>query len=260
MEEELVLVVDGDAEARAETATLLNRHAYRTLTAGSAAEAADLLERRHCVCAVVDTSLQDVGGVEAIPLLRAVEPELPIVVTTPQNTRELESAVRCHDVVYYYVKSFPEDELVEAVARAVAKHHHKQARVLVVDDDPDYQAAVRQLLENADYDVISAYTKQEGMQALREASPDLIVLDIMMEGISDGFHFLYEMRSDADAELPPVLSVSSIRERAGYDFSPTTDEGYFPADDFLSKPVEPGELLRHVELLLRGHRPPRESP
>lgn len=251
--------MDGDAGARSRTAELLSRHGYKAMTTGSAAEAVELLEQHHFSCAVVDTELADRPGVEGISLLRGESPDLPIVMTTARNTKELEAEVRRHDVVYYYVKSFPEDELIEAVARGVARRHHRQAKILVVDDDPDYQAAMRQLLENADYEVVAAFNKQDGLEALKESDPDLVILDIMMDSISDGFHFLYELEEQKEGEMPPVLSVSCIREKAGYNFSPTTDEGYFPADDFLPKPVEPAELLRRVEALLRGQRPPKYS-
>lgn len=130
----------------------------------------------------------------------------------------------------------------------------KRAKILVVDDDRDYQAAIRQILQGADYEVVSAHTKQEGLEALAQEAPDLVILDIMMNRSTDGFHFLYE----ADAQeggRPPVLSVSCIEEKTGMHFSPETNEGYFPAEDYLTKPVDPDELLQHVAALLEQGRP-----
>jgi len=135
----------------------------------------------------------------------------------------------------------------------------EKRRILVVDDDRDYQAAVRQILENAGYEVVSAYTKEEGLALLKQAPPALVILDIMMTRITDGFFFLYEMRESAGASRPPVLAVSIISKETGFEFSPTEDGDYFPADDYLVKPVEPRELISHVEALLSGHRPPKLS-
>ena len=131
-----------------------------------------------------------------------------------------------------------------------------RAKILVVDDDPDYQAAIRQILEGAGYEVVSTYTKDEGLAALNEHKPDLIILDIMMTKSTDGFFFLYELKERPEEQRPPVLSISVIEKETGMHFSPTEDGDYFPADDFLTKPVEPKELREHVEALLAGCRPP----
>ena len=125
-----------------------------------------------------------------------------------------------------------------------------KAKVLIIDDDRDYQAAMTQILRNAGYRVCSAYTKEGGLATLREQAPDLVVLDIMMTGSTDGFHFLYEVRSEAGGAAPPILAVSCIETETGYSFSPAADEDYFPADDFLRKPVDPDELIEHIERLL----------
>jgi len=131
--------------------------------------------------------------------------------------------------------------------------------ILVVDDDEDYQAAVRQILTDEGYEVISAMNKDDGLAALQQQHPDLIILDIMMTKSTDGFFFLYEMKSKPDVEMPPVLSVSVISQEVGMNFSPTEDGDYFPADDFLSKPVDPDELRQHVKALLAGYRPPKPT-
>jgi len=133
----------------------------------------------------------------------------------------------------------------------------KGNKILIVDDDEDYQAAVRRTLEDAGYEVTSALTKEEGLAALRDEGPDLVILDIMMTKSTDGFFFLYEMKAKPEGNKPPVLSISVISKEMGMDFSPTSDGDYFPADDFLSKPVNPQELLQHVGSLIEGYRPPK---
>lgn len=255
-----VLIVDGDREAGLREAEFLARRGCIPQAVGSAAEALACLARHRFDCAVVDVELEDVSGLRAIPMLQRLAPALPVVVTATTNTRELEAEVRRHEVVYYYLKTFDRAELCQAVESAAGGGHmSERPTILVVDDDRDYQAAMRQLLEAADYEVVSAHTKDEGLAALKQADPALIILDIMMTKATDGFHFLYEMKSEAGGELPPVLSVSCVSEKTGYQFSPTTDEDYFPVEDFLEKPVDPSELLKHLERLLAQHRPSSSS-
>lgn len=122
--------------------------------------------------------------------------------------------------------------------------------ILVVDDDRDYQDAVRMMLENAGYEVVSAYSKDEAAEKLAAGTPDLIILDIMMDRLSDGFQVLYELRGDPKAKSIPVLSVTAVSEKTGFSFQPTTDGDYFPADDYMAKPVKADELIARVEALL----------
>lgn len=255
-----VLVLDGDTEARAGTVRVLTERGYGVRDTSSADEAASILTRHAAGVAVIDVLLDDMGGLEAIEMLRSVRPELRVIVTAAENTRELEAAVRQKDIVYYHVKDFGRDELVEAVAEAFGdRQMREKTKILIVDDDRDYQAAVRNILENAGYEVVQAYTKEEGLNAVKRADPNLVILDIMMTRSTDGFHFLYEIGAGGRAKRPPVLSVSCISEKTGMDFCPTGDEDYFPADDFLSKPVAPPELLAHIENLLAG-TPPAAAP
>lgn len=252
-----VLIGDRNADARREIAELLAKQGYVAVTTGSGAEAVAKLKQSLFDCAIVDVELEDMPGLDSIPQLRAVDPHLPIIVSAAQNTKTLEARVRQENAVYYYVKSFDPAELAQAVSRAVlGLRKAPPAKILLVDDDADYQAALRLILEGAGYKVVSAYTKEDGLAALKRETPDLVILDIMMTRTTDGFHFLYEMKADPAmlAHKPPVLAVSCISKALGMSFSPTTDGEYFPADDFLAKPVSPGELLAHVRALLAGYR------
>lgn len=252
-----ILIADGDKESLQEHVKLFVDREYPVEGTGLASEAVALVEERPFGCAIVDVALEDGSGLDAILMLRRADQHLRVVVTAQENSRELEAEVRKHDVVYYYVKSFDREELLQAAARAIGGRTREQkARILVVDDDREYQLAVRQILESSDYEVTSAYSKDEGLAAAREFKPDLIILDVMMAHSTDGFHFLYGLKNGIEGWKPPVLSVSVIAKATGMRFSPTGRDEYFPVDDFLSKPIEPMELLHRVQALLGGYRAP----
>jgi len=125
-----------------------------------------------------------------------------------------------------------------------------QKTILVVDDDPDVVEAARVVLESAGYNVESAGDRQTGVNMARELKPSLIILDVMMSKETDGFHASYELRNDPATASIPILMVSAIGEKMGVDFSPEKDGDYLPVDQFLSKPVEPQELIARVKKLV----------
>lgn len=123
------------------------------------------------------------------------------------------------------------------------------AKILIIDDDPDYREAVKTILESAHHRVVTASGKEEGKSMLASEDPDLVILDIMMERTTSGFHFLYETRGEEEKHVP-VLAISSVADKCGFQFTLTTDEDYFPADDYMKKPVKAEELLERVGTLL----------
>ena len=68
-------------------------------------------------------------------------------------------------------------------------------RILVVDDDPDIVESLKIVLENADFDVDTATTVSDGLAQVESKQPDLILLDIMMPHGTEGFHFVWKLRS-----------------------------------------------------------------
>ena len=128
----------------------------------------------------------------------------------------------------------------------------KQQKILVIDDDPSFITAMKPVLESRGYRVEAAYAKSEAAQKIKTFKPDLIVLDIMMERLSDGFDLCRDLKGDPKLKEIPVLAVSAINKEVGMRFSPKTDGEYFQADDFVEKPVSPEILLERVEKLLKA--------
>nr|MBC7246084.1 response regulator [Chloroflexota bacterium] len=120
--------------------------------------------------------------------------------------------------------------------------------ILVVDDDPDFVEFTRMVLEKAGYRVIAAANGEQGLQAMRQEQPDLVILDVMMSGILDGLNASMRMRTVQGLEKTPILMVSSITS-SDYAAMFPTDE-YVPVESFLSKPVSPEQLLSEVQRLL----------
>ena len=127
-------------------------------------------------------------------------------------------------------------------------------KILVIDDDPDLVEVIRLTLEASGFQVFSAASGAEGLQQVKEINPDLIILDVMMDYTTEGFQVSLALRSpEPESEYAPyrdipILMLSAIHSTTPLRFTP--EEDYLPVDDFVEKPIEPGDLVKKIEALL----------
>ena len=124
-------------------------------------------------------------------------------------------------------------------------------KILVVDDDPDIINALKAILENQQYTVIAAYNKNEGMEKAKREIPDLMILDVMMEAMSDGFDLAKELRKLSEFKKTPIIMLTCIDSVTGVNFrSAFGNTEMLPVDAYLEKPVAPHELLAEIDKLI----------
>ena len=118
-------------------------------------------------------------------------------------------------------------------------------RILVVDDEPDILALVTYHLAKAGYRVSTAATGADALRAAREERPALLVLDLMLPGTS-GFEVIEQLRANESTRDIAVLMLTARREE------PDRIRGLsLGADDYLTKPFSPQELVLRVGAILR---------
>jgi two-component system phosphate regulon response regulator PhoB len=118
-------------------------------------------------------------------------------------------------------------------------------RVLIVDDESDIVALVTHHLHRSGYQVSAAATGREAVEAARRDRPALIVLDLMLPGLS-GFDVLERLRADPETRDVAVLMLTARRDE------PDRIRGLsLGADDYLTKPFSPQELVLRVGAILR---------
>ena len=135
----------------------------------------------------------------------------------------------------------------------------KTKRVLIVDDDQTMVQSIKVILESRGYLTAEAYDASEAMQKVKELSPDLILLDVMMPDGIEGFHFVWELRQlDPPLRDIPIIVVSAIHNKAELRYYPQQSDGayepgeYLPVQDFIDKPLQPADLLARVAKQLQG--------
>jgi CheY-like chemotaxis protein len=133
--------------------------------------------------------------------------------------------------------------------------HRGKTKVLIIDDDPDFTESTRLVLQSGGYDVVSAGGVEEGLQRLGQEDPDLIILDMMMEGKGAGFILSRKIRKDARFKKTPILMLTGMREQTGFFFpDKAKDPQFLPVDEFAEKPIKPKDLLEKVGGLLKKAR------
>ena len=118
-------------------------------------------------------------------------------------------------------------------------------RVLVVEDDVKTADIVRMYLEKDGYRVATAYDGPGGLEAARSDKPDLIVLDLLLPGLS-GLDVCRTLRSESDVPIIILTALSTEQDKLnGLDLE---------ADDYVTKPFSPRELVARVRTVLRRTR------
>ena len=132
----------------------------------------------------------------------------------------------------------------------------EDAKILIVDDDPDIVEALKMTLEAHHYQVYTAANGTEGLRQVKAVTPDLIILDVMMDSITEGFQVSYQLRNpDPKSEYAPyskipILMLTAIVEKKHMKFSTKTDGDFLPVDDFVEKPIRSQVLLEKIKKML----------
>jgi twitching motility two-component system response regulator PilH len=126
-------------------------------------------------------------------------------------------------------------------------------KVLIVDDDPDVRLFNTTVVEESGYTPIEAANGEEGLKRVKEESPDLVVLDVLMPKQS-GIRLYRELKTDKSLQGIPVIILSGVARRTFLRSQKAlTEFGDKPVpepDSYLEKPVEPEELAQEIKKYL----------
>lgn len=130
-------------------------------------------------------------------------------------------------------------------------------KILIIDDDPDLVEGMRITLEANGFAVDWAENGTVGLEKVKMVDPDLIILDVMMDTITEGFQVSQKIRSpDPDSSFSayakiPILMLSGIPKKMDMKFSPEKDKDYLPVDAFIEKPIRMENLVKKVQEMIK---------
>jgi CheY-like chemotaxis protein len=127
--------------------------------------------------------------------------------------------------------------------------------ILIVDDDPEICEALQEILTDYDYHVLTAQDTATATQLVEEQRPNLLILDIMMATMDEGLRFAGRIKQKEGVWGIPILMVSARPPvEKGYSRSVDEDLDWIHADIFMEKPVDPEDLIKNVQILLKDAR------
>ena len=117
-------------------------------------------------------------------------------------------------------------------------------KILIIEDDPATSRLVDYALRHHGYQVVTAMNGLEGMRKARTEAPDLVILDVMLPGM-DGFEICHRMREELATAGIAILMFSAKAQEIDKDTGIKVG-----ADDYLTKPAAPAEIVARVDKLL----------
>jgi CheY-like chemotaxis protein len=257
-----ILVIDDDAQLVDSVRTLLESAGYEVACAYQAEKGVALAREVRPDLIVLDILFAGPPGPDGVEVSRqlARDRELrdtPVILLSGVK-KMLDMPVQLGpDEAYMPVQAFLEKPFKPGALLSAIEHllalrdsagEKGKGRILVVDDDPDFVEITARILGTAGYETVAAANGAQALAAMRQQKPDLVVLDVMMSTVLAGLSVRQEMEADAELRDVPVVMISSIEDSQYAALLP--DDAQLPVGAWISKPVEPEQLLGTVRRLL----------
>jgi len=197
-----VLVIDDEAAVRDLMQRFLAKEGFRVATAAGGEEGLRRARELRPDAITLDVMMPGMDGWAVLSALKA-DPDvadIPVVMLTIVDDRNLGYALGAAD---YLTKPIDRERLT-----AVLKEHRPARSVLVVDDDATVRQLLRRMLESEGYAVVEAENGRAALERLRDMSPGVVLLDLMMPEM-DGFEFVAEFRRHEAWRAIPIVVVTA---------------------------------------------------
>lgn len=257
MKKTKILFIDADLNFSETNKTTLEHVGYEVILTQSGKKGLESVKKEKPDLIVCNVMLPDINGFSVCRGLKE-DPNysaIPIILlgdigTSPDSY--VENIAKGHKADCYLAKPIDSKKVLDAVndlltkTRPVSIDERTNPKILLIDDDPDFLEATKQILTANKYDVITALDGDKGIAKAKYESPDLILLDVIMPG-KDGFTVCYEMRKIAQTRPIPIIMLTAVGQqltKPEYAVDIAIDH---LADDYIDKPVDMPTLLKKIE-------------
>jgi two-component system, NtrC family, response regulator HydG len=173
-----VLVVDDDRQMVKTFAAVLRRRGWESLTAFDGEQAVQVARDHHVDVVLMDVRMPGMNGVEALRAIRQSKPLTPVILMTAYAANELLEQAERDGALSIMPKPVPLPRLLTLLEDVI----RTERSVLIVDDDPQFLSTLTEVLSTSGRTVLKASTLERALELLDAETPDIVVLDLKLDG------------------------------------------------------------------------------
>ena len=257
MENINILIVDDDKDFAESIQMILEKDGFKVTLAFDGEEGLNKARKLKTDLIILDVIMPKKDGYYMLHELKEADytSHIPVIVLTSLSEKKngissAEKVAKGHKADAYLEKPVEVKILVDKVKSLLQKCDEEKRlevkkKILIIDDDPDFIAGVKTILEDNNYKVLVAYTGEEGITKAIEEDPSLILLDVMLPG-KDGYAVCKELKNYDKTKTIPIVMLTSVG--VGFkdpDFAKAIAVTH-EASNYLEKPVTSKELLKTI--------------
>lgn len=122
--------------------------------------------------------------------------------------------------------------------------------ILIIDDDNDFIESTSTILKNSGFNVSSALNGKDGYSAAKKKKPDIIIMDVMMTNMTEGFDLARELKNNTKFKDIPIIIITAMQVVTKFDDKRSLKD-WLPGDGYFEKPCNPVELVKKIRSMLK---------
>jgi len=251
-----ILIVDDEKGTVEVIKKILVEQEYEVITAYDGKEGIEKAKSENPDLIILDIGMPVMNGYDFMRTIRKElgnvnKPLIPIIILSVKE--KMGEIIKDEDVKGYLVKPLDPPvllaEIEELLKKLPLKGKENPSKILIVDDELDFNAILQTRLEASGYEVVTAKDGEEGLEKVESENPDLIVLDVMMPKV-DGFEVCETLKNDVRYKKIPIIFLSAMAQEDNFSMGKKVG-----ADAYITKPFESSVLIHKIEEMLKKPSP-----
>lgn len=239
MDKEKILIVDDNRDLADGLATVMSGDGYEAVVAYSGEEALVLIENTTFKVAILDIKMPGIDGIEVLDIIKRNQAGMHVVMMTAYPIKEMQLKALDKGAITTIRKPFDIEKLLQTIADL-----EDNAFIMVVDDDPEFCASIKEVLKGFHYNVNVVHNGRNAIEHIISHRTDVLILDLRLP-VKSGLDLYRDIEKHGRSVPTIVVTGYALEEAKSVEILKSKS-----VTDYLLKPFEPTELLASIEAVL----------